>query len=88
MRDRGRRRPSIVVTTKVVSTGSPCTVMLRSPRKAEGRLRLCNLIEDGRSLAAVAESVWISRQTAHKWCQRRGWPVPGTAPVAANPEEA
>jgi hypothetical protein len=33
----------------------------------EGRLRLCALIEEGWTVAAGAESFWISRQTARKW---------------------
>ena len=41
-----------------------------APLTPEGRLRLCNLIEDGWSVAAAAESMRISRQTAHKWWRR------------------
>lgn len=36
----------------------------------EGRLRLCRRIEQGWSVAAAAESMNISRQTAHKWWRR------------------
>jgi hypothetical protein len=55
------------------------TVHRDAPLTPEGRLRPCNLIEDGRSLAAVAESVWISRQTAHK-VPALGWPAPEDRP--------
>jgi transposase InsO family protein len=36
----------------------------------EGRLRLCQRIESGWSIAATAESMNISRQCAHKWWAR------------------
>ena len=38
-----------------------------TPLTPEGRLRLCNMIEDGWPVAAAAGSMRISRQTAHKW---------------------
>ena len=41
-----------------------------APLTPEGRLRLCLLIEDGWTVAAAAESMRISRQTAHKWWRR------------------
>ena len=41
-----------------------------APLSPEGRLRLCRRIEDGWSIAAAAESMNISRQTAHKWWRR------------------
>src|SRR5580658_4525608 len=41
-----------------------------APLTPEGRLRLCNMIEDGWPVAAAAESMRISRQTAHKWWRR------------------
>ena len=41
-----------------------------APLTPEGRLRLCRRIEDGWSIAAAAESMNISRQTAHKWWGR------------------
>lgn len=41
-----------------------------APLTPEGRLRLCHRIADGWSVAAAAESMNISRQTAHKWWQR------------------
>lgn len=41
-----------------------------APLTPEGRRRLCELIEDGWSVAAAAESMRISRQTAHKWWGR------------------
>jgi len=41
-----------------------------APLTPEGRLRLCMLIEDGWTVAAAAESMRISRQTAHKWWRR------------------
>ena len=41
-----------------------------APLTPEGRLRLCRLIQDGWSVAAAAESMRISRQTAHKWWRR------------------
>jgi hypothetical protein len=42
-----------------------------APLTPEGRLRLCRLIEDGWTIASSAESMRISRQTAHKWWGRR-----------------
>jgi transposase InsO family protein len=41
-----------------------------APLTPEGRFRLCLLIEDGWTIAAAAESMRISRQTAHKWWRR------------------
>jgi transposase InsO family protein len=41
-----------------------------APLTPEGRLRLCHRIEKGWSVAAAAESMNISRQTAHKWWRR------------------
>jgi transposase InsO family protein len=41
-----------------------------APLTPEGRLRLCRRIEEGWSVAAAAESMNISRQTAHKWWRR------------------
>lgn len=41
-----------------------------APLTPEGRLRLCRRIEGGWSVAAAAESMNISRQTAHKWWRR------------------
>ena len=41
-----------------------------APLTPEGRFRLCQLIEDGWTVAAAAESMRISRQTAHKWWRR------------------
>ena len=41
-----------------------------APLTPEGRLRLCRRIEDGWTVAAAAESMNISRQTAHKWWRR------------------
>jgi len=41
-----------------------------APLTPEGRRRLCGLIEDGWTVAAAAESMRISRQTAHKWWRR------------------
>jgi transposase InsO family protein len=41
-----------------------------APLTPEGRLRLCHRIEEGWSVAAAAESMNISRQTAHKWWRR------------------
>lgn len=41
-----------------------------APLTPEGRLRLCRRIEQGWSVAAAAESMNISRQTAHKWWSR------------------
>jgi transposase-like protein len=42
-----------------------------APLTPEGRLRLCQLIsEDGWTVSAAAESMRISRQTAHKWWRR------------------
>ena len=48
-----------------------------APLTPEGRLRLCLRIEDGWSVAVAAESMNISRQTAHKWWRR--YQVEGTA---------
>ena len=41
-----------------------------APLTSEGRLRLCRLIEAGYTVASSAESMRISRQTAHKWWRR------------------
>jgi transposase InsO family protein len=41
-----------------------------APLTPEGRLRLCLLIEDDWPVATAAESMRISRQTAHKWWKR------------------
>jgi transposase InsO family protein len=42
-----------------------------APLTPEGRFRLCQLInEDGWTVAAAAESMRISRQTAHQWWRR------------------
>ena len=41
-----------------------------APLTPEGRLRLCHLIEEGWTVASAAESMRISRQTAHKWWRR------------------
>jgi transposase InsO family protein len=41
-----------------------------APLTPQGRLRLCRRIEAGWSVAAAAESMSISRQTAHKWWRR------------------
>ena len=41
-----------------------------APLTPEGRLRLCRRIENGWSVAAAAESMNVSRQTAHKWWRR------------------
>jgi transposase InsO family protein len=41
-----------------------------APLTPEGRRRLCRLIEDGWTVAGAAESMRISRQTAHKWWRR------------------
>jgi transposase-like protein len=41
-----------------------------APLTPEGRLRLCHRIASGWSVAAAAESMNVSRQTAHKWWGR------------------
>ena len=41
-----------------------------APLTPEGRLRLCRLIDEGFTIASAAESMRISRQTAHKWWRR------------------
>jgi transposase InsO family protein len=41
-----------------------------APLTPEGRLRLCQRIESGWTVAAAAESMNISRQCAHKWWRR------------------
>jgi transposase-like protein len=41
-----------------------------APLTPEGRFRLCLMIEDGWTIASSAESMRISRQTAHKWWRR------------------
>jgi transposase InsO family protein len=41
-----------------------------APLTPEGRRRLCELIEGGWTVASAAESMRISRQTAHKWWRR------------------
>lgn len=41
-----------------------------APLTPQGRLRLCRLIDEGWTIASAAESMRISRQTAHKWWRR------------------
>ncbi len=41
-----------------------------APLTPQGRLRLCQRIEDGWTIASAAESMNVSRQTAHKWWRR------------------
>jgi transposase-like protein len=41
-----------------------------APLTPEGRRRLCCLIEEGWTVASAAESMRVSRQTAHKWWRR------------------
>jgi transposase InsO family protein len=41
-----------------------------APLTPEGRLRLCERIESGWTVAAAAESMNLSRQCAHKWWSR------------------
>jgi transposase InsO family protein len=41
-----------------------------APLTPEGRLRLCLMIDEGWTIASSAESMRISRQTAHKWWRR------------------
>lgn len=41
-----------------------------APLTPEGRLRLCERIEAGWTVAAAAESMNVSRQCAHKWWRR------------------
>ena len=41
-----------------------------APLTPEGRRRLCSMIEDGWPVATAAESMRVSRQTAHKWWKR------------------
>jgi hypothetical protein len=41
-----------------------------APLTPQGRLRLCQMIEEGWTIASSAESMRISRQTAHKWWRR------------------
>jgi transposase InsO family protein len=41
-----------------------------APLTPEGRFRLCQMIEEGWTVASAAESMRISRQTAHKWWHR------------------
>ena len=42
----------------------------KAPLTPEGRRRLCERIEAGWTIAGAAESMGISRQTAHKWWHR------------------
>lgn len=42
----------------------------KAPLTPEGRRRLCERIEAGWTVAGAAESMGISRQTAHKWWRR------------------
>ena len=41
-----------------------------APLTPEGRRRLCQMIQEGWPVATAAESMRISRQTAHKWWRR------------------
>jgi len=45
-------------------------VHANAPLTPEGRLRLCQRIESGWPVTAAAESMNVSRQTAHKWWRR------------------
>jgi len=57
-----------------------------APLTPEGRLRLCERIEAGWSVAAAAESMNISRQCAHKWWRRyRDEGVPGLEDRSSRP---
>lgn len=42
----------------------------KAPLTPEGRRRLCERIEAGWTIAGAADSMGISRQTAHKWGRR------------------
>lgn len=42
----------------------------KAPLTPEGRRRLCERIDAGWTVAGAAESIEISRQTAHKWWRR------------------
>jgi transposase InsO family protein len=42
----------------------------KAPLTPEGRRRLCERIESGWTIAGAADSMGISRQTAHKWWKR------------------
>src|ERR1035441_7226036 len=41
-----------------------------APLTPQGRLRVCQMIEERWTIASSAESMRISRQTAHKWWRR------------------
>jgi|GEM_PF-3088187 transposase-like protein len=41
-----------------------------APLTPQGRFRLCQMIEEGWTIASSAESMRISRQTTHKWWRR------------------
>ena len=57
-----------------------------APLTPEGRRRLCRLIEDGWTVASAAESMRISRQTAHKWWRRTRRPAkPGLMDRSSRP---
>jgi transposase InsO family protein len=57
-----------------------------APLTPEGRFRLCCRIEDGWTVASAAESMNISRQTAHKWWRRyREAGVDGLADRSSRP---
>jgi transposase InsO family protein len=59
-----------VELSKAPHTPQEAVVHGNAPLTPEGRLRLCHRIENGWTVAAAAESMNISRQTAHKWWRR------------------
>lgn len=42
----------------------------KAPLTPEGRRRLCERIEAGRTIAGAADSMGVARQTVHKWWRR------------------
>lgn len=61
-------RGSVELSTHL--TAKEAQVHRNAPLTPEGRFRLCQMIEEGWPVATAAESMRISRQTAHKWWRR------------------
>jgi transposase InsO family protein len=59
-----------VELSKAPARAQETVVHRNAPLTPEGRLRLCQRIASGWTVAAAAESMNISRQCAHKWWRR------------------
>jgi transposase InsO family protein len=59
-----------VELSKATHIAKEAQLHANAPLTPEGRLRLCQRIESGWTVASAAESMNISRQCAHKWWSR------------------